>query len=153
MLGMTADEEPVEKALMALSSAAITFQDSVNSNFVTTMVDSGASGYYVDDAIIRNLKHRLQNYVHLATPRKILTVGGAMLDGMAKGMLQGLVTDGYDNQILVRVHIVVVPGIGRNRFSVMIGAKKGIAIIFNYENPRLEGNNATLPQSSESGDL
>ena len=117
MLGMTADEEPVEKALMALSSAAITFQDSVNSSFVTTMVDSGASGYYVDDAIIRNLKHRLQNF---ATPRKILTVGGAMLDGMAKGMLQGLVTDGYDNQILVRVHNVVVPGIGRNRFSVMI---------------------------------
>ena len=76
-----------------------------------------------------------------------------MLDGMAKGMLQGLVTDGYDNQILVRVHIVVVPGIGRNRFSVMIGAKKGIAIIFNYENPNLEGNNVTLPQSSESGDL
>ena len=94
------------------------------------MVDSGASGHYFDDAIIRDLKHRLQDYVHLTTPRKILTAGGAMLDGTAEGVLQGLFTDDNGNQILVRIDIVVVPGIGRNLFSVMTASKKGIATIF-----------------------
>ena len=76
-----------------------------------------------------------------------------MLDGTVKGMLQGLVTDDNGNQILVRVDIVVVPEIGRNLFSVMTAAKKGIATIFDYENPRLEGINTTVPLRSDSGDL
>ena len=109
---MTDDEEPVEKALMASSSAAIISQDSTKNNLVTTMVDSGASGHYFDDAIIRDLKHRLQDYVHLATLRKILTTGGAPLDSTAEGVLQGLVANDYGDQILVRVDIVFVPGIG-----------------------------------------
>ena len=54
------------------------------------MVDSEASGHYFDDATIRDLKHRLQDYVHLATLPKILTVGGALLDDTVEGMLQGL---------------------------------------------------------------
>ena len=34
-----------------------------------------------------------------------------MLDGAVKGALQGLVTDDFGNQILVRIDIVMVPGI------------------------------------------
>ena len=52
---MANDEEPVEKALMTSSSVAIISEDSVNSNLVILMVDSGASGHYFDDAIIRDL--------------------------------------------------------------------------------------------------
>ena len=51
------------------------------------MVDSEASGHYFDDAIIRDLKHRLQDYVLFTTPRKILTAGGAMLSGRVEGVL------------------------------------------------------------------
>ena len=51
------------------------------------------------------------------------------------------------------IDIVVVPGVRRNLFSVMTAAKKGIATIFNYENPRLEGFNVIVPLRSESGDL
>ena len=138
---------------MTSSSAAITSEDSVNSNLITLMVDSGASGLYIDDAIIRELKHRLQDYVHLTTPRKILTARGAMLDGTAECVLQGLVTDDSDNQILVRVNIVVVPEIGHNLFSVMTVAKKRIVTIFDYENLRLEGFTVTVPLWSKSGDL
>ena len=76
-----------------------------------------------------------------------------MLDSTAEGKLQGLVTDGYGNQTLVRVDIVVVSGIGRNLFSVMTAAKKGIMTIFDCENPRLEGFNVIMPPRSESGDL
>ena len=83
---MTNEGEPVEKAFMASSSAAVTFGDSVKSNVATLMVDSGASIHYFDDAIIHDLKNRLQDYMHLATPRKIPTAGEAMLDGTAKGM-------------------------------------------------------------------
>ena len=81
------DEEPVEKPLMASSSAAITSQDSINISLVLTMMDSGVSGHYLDAAIIRDLKHCLQAYVHLPTPRKILNLGGALLDGTVEGVL------------------------------------------------------------------
>ena len=150
---MANEKEPVEKALGASPSVAVTSEDRFNTNLATLMVDSGASGHYFDDAIIRDLKHRLQDYVHLPTPRKIFTAGGTMLDGTAEGVLQGLVADDNGNQILVWVVIVVVPGIGRNLFSVMTATKKGITTIFGYENPRLEGFNVTVPLRSESGDL
>ena len=150
---MANDEEPVEKALVASSSVTGTSEDSVNINLATLMVNSGASGHYFDDAIIRDLKHRLQDYVNLTNAHKIITAGGAMLDGTAECVLQGPVTDDNGNQILVRVDMVMVPGIGRNLFSVMTAAKKGIATIFDYENPKLEGFNVTVPLRSESGDL
>ena len=52
-------EEAIKKAFMASSSAAITSEASVNSSLVTLMMSSGLSGRYFDDAIIRDLKHRL----------------------------------------------------------------------------------------------
>ena len=58
---MVNDEEPVEKVLIDSSLVAVTFKDSVNSNLATLMMDSAASGHYFDDAIICNLKHRLQD--------------------------------------------------------------------------------------------
>ena len=127
--------------------------NSVNSNLATLMVDSGTSGHYFDGAIIRNLKHHLQDYVHLATPRTILNAGGAMLKCTAKGVLQGLVTDDNGNQILFQVEIVVVGRIGHNLFSVTKAAKQGMVTTFDYENPRLEIFNAAVPLRSESGDL
>ena len=151
--GIGNDEEPVGNAFMSSSSAAISSQDSANINVITIMVDSGVSGHYFDDAIIRDLKNRLQDNVHLATPRKILTTGEAMLDDTAEGVLQGLVTDDYGKQILVRVNIVVVPGIGPNLFSVTTAAKKGIVAIFDFENPRLEGFSVTVPLRSESSNF
>ena len=122
-----------------------TSEGSVNGNLATLVVDSGASGHYFDNAIIHNLKHRLQDYAHLATPRKILTTGGAVL--------QGLTTDDNGNQVLVRVDIIGVPGIRHNLFSVRTTAKNSIATIFDYRNPRLKGSNVTVPLRRESGDL
>ena len=151
--GMVNDEELVEKALTPSSSATIKSEDSVNSNLVTLMVDSGASGHYFNDAITRDLKQRLQDSVYLTTPHIIFTTGEALLNGTAEGVLQGLVTDDNGNQILFRIDIVVVLGIGRNLSSLMTAAKKGIVAILDYENSRLKGFNATVPLRSESGDL
>ena len=46
-------------------------------NVVTVLVDSGASGHCFDDLIIPELKHRLQDYTSLSTPRMILTSWGS----------------------------------------------------------------------------
>ena len=108
-------------------------------------MDSGASGHYFDNAIIRDLNHRLQDYVYLARPHKILTAGQALLDGTAEDVLQGLITDDYGNQIHLQVDIVVVPGIGCKLSSVMTAAKKSVVAIFANENPRLDGINVTVP--------
>ncbi|CAM9605138.1 unnamed protein product [Ascophyllum nodosum] len=137
---------------MALSPV-VTSEDSINSNLATLMMDNGASGYYFDDAIIRDLKHRLQDYVHLTTPRTILTAGEDLLKRTAEGVLQGLAADNNGNQILVWVDVVMVPEIGRNLFSTMTAAKKGNETMFDYENPRLEGFNVAVPLRSESGDV
>ena len=76
--------------------------------------------------------------MHLATPRKILSVAGAMLDGKAAGVLKDLVTADYGNQVLLRVDIVVVPRIGRSLLSVMTLTKTDIMTNFDYENPMLK---------------
>ena len=117
------------------------------------MLDSGASDHFFDDAMIRDLKHCLQGYAHFATPCRILTARGALLDVPAEGVLQGLIANNYGKQILVRVDIVPVPGMGHNLFSVITAAKKGIVAIFGHENSRLEEGNVTVPLRSESGDL
>ena len=80
-------------ALMVTGPVASKHKPSAGDDSVTGLVDSGASGHYFDDLIILSLKHRMLNYVILTTPRKILTAGGILLDGTAKGILQGLVTD------------------------------------------------------------
>ena len=103
------------------------------------MADSGASTYYFDDTIIRDFKHRLKVYVHLATRRKRIPAGGALLDGTEEGVLQELVADDYDNQFLVRVDIVAAPGTGCNLFSVMTGAKTNIVILLRLRKPLSRG--------------
>ena len=91
--------------------------------------------------------------MNLLKPGRILIAGRVLLDGTVEGVLQDLVRDDYGNQILVWVDMMVVPGIGRNLFLVMVAAKKSIVIIVNYEKSRLAGINATLPLRSESNDL
>ena len=72
---------------MASSSVAALFEHSVHNDLATLPVESGASDHYFDDAIIHELKNRLQDYVHLATPHKLRTAGGAMRKGTAEGVL------------------------------------------------------------------
>ena len=131
---MANDEEPIEKALMASSSAATTSKESVNSNLVTLMVDSGASAHYFDDAIIRDIKHRLQDYVHLTT-RSISLPGELCWTAQQNALCKALSTTTTATKILVRIDIVVVLGIGRHLFSVMTAGKKRIIVIFDYETP------------------
>ena len=116
-------------------------------------MDRGASGHYFDGLIIPSLKHHLLNRVLLTTPRKILTTGGALLDGTVEGILQGLVTDNHGEQHLARIAILIVPGIGRNLFSVQSATKKGVVSIFDFDNPRLELSGITVQLRGEDDAL
>ena len=132
-------------ALVASGPAAFKHKPSAGDDSVTALVGSGASGHYFDDLIIPSLKHRLLNDVLLTTPRKILTTGGALLDGTAEGIHQGLVTDNYGEQYPARISIFIVPGIGRNLFSIKSATKKGVVSVFDFDNPRLVLSGITAP--------
>ena len=142
--GTDGEGEPLYgMAPMESEPAEIERKPHESSNVVTVLVDSGGSGHYFDGLIIPELKHRLQDYTSLSTPHTILAAGGALLDGTAEGVLQGLVTDDYGEQHLTRIAILIVPGIGRNLFSVKTAARKGIVSISTSTNPGWRW--ATLP--------
>ena len=152
--GTDGEGEPLYgTALMEWGPAAFKHKLSAGDDSVTLLVDSGASGHYFDDLIIPSLKFRLLNYVLVTTTRKIITAGGALLDGTAKGILQGLVTDNHGEQHLARIAILIVPSIGRNLFSVKSATKKGVGSIFDFDKPRLELSDATVPVRAEDDDL
>ena len=112
-------------------------------NVFTHLVDSGASGHVFDDPIVPELKDCLQDYTPLSAPRTVRTAGGALLDDTAKGALEGLTTNDCGEQHLARIAILIVPGIGRNLFSVKTAARKGIVSISTSTNPGWRW--ATLP--------
>ena len=152
--GGDCEREPLYgTVLMASRPAAFKHKPSAGDDSVAVLVDSGACGHYFDGLTIPSLKHRLLNYVLLTTPRKILTAGGALLDGTAEGILQGLVTDNHGEQHLARIAIFIVPGIGRNLFSVKSAAKKGVVSIFDFDNPRLELSGTTALLRAKDYDL
>ena len=140
-------------APMASGPAAFKHKPRAGEDSVTVLVDSDTSGPYFDDPIIPSLKHRLLNYVLLTTPRKILTAGGALLDGTAEGISQGLVPDNHGEQHLAWIAILIVPGIGRNLFSVESATKKGVVSIFDFDNTRLELFGITFPLCAEDDDF
>ena len=152
--GTDNEDEPLYRtALMASGPAAFKHKPSAGDESVTVLVDSGASDHYFDDPTIPRLKHRLLNYVLLTTPREILTAGGAFLDGTAEGILQGLDTDNHGEQHLAWIAIIVVPGIGRNLFSVKSATKKVVIPIFDFDNHRLEGSGITVSLREGDDDL
>ena len=122
------------------------------SNLFHVLIDSGESDHYFDDFLIPELNRRLLDYKCLTTPRKILTAGGALLDGTCERILQGVITDNYGKGNLVRIQILVVPTIGRNLFSVKTATRNGTVSIFDHKNPRLAAFGMTLPLRREQDD-
>ena len=151
--GTDGEGEPLYgTALMASGPVAFKHKPSAVDNSVTVLVNR-ASGDYLADLIIPSLKHRLLNYVLLAMPRKILPAGGPLLDRTDGGILQGLVTDNHGEQHRAWVAILIVPGIGRDPFSVKSSTKRGVVSIFDFDNPRLELSGITVPLRAEDDDL
>ena len=140
-------------ALMSSPAPVACHNASDCSNLVHILVDSGASDHYVDEFLIPELNRRLLDYTCLTTPRRILTAGGALLDGTGEGNLQRVIIENYGNGHFVRIQIFVVPTIVRNLFLVKTATRNGIVSIFDRENPRLEAFAITLPLRGEQDDL
>ena len=112
---------------------------------VNVLVDSGASGHYFDDAIIPGFRDRLEEFKVLGVPRKISTAGGGELKSTAQGVLQGHVMDDKGVRRLIQLSCLIVPGLGRNLFSVKQAARNGVVSISDMTNLRLEMHNHIFP--------
>ena len=124
-----------------------------SNSLVSVMVDSGASVHYFDNALIPGLRYRLDNYQELAIRRYITTAGGHKLEGAGQGLLRGHIIDAQGVQGLIQISVLIVPGLGRNLFSVQQASRNGVVSIFNKYNPRLEANNFTLSLQELENDL
>ena len=124
-----------------------------SNSLVSVMVDSGASGHYFDDALTLRLRCRLENYQELAIRRYITTAGGHQLEGAGQGLLRGHIIDAQGVERLIQISVLIVPGLGRNLFSVKQASRNGVISIFDKYNPRLEANNFTLPLQKLENDL
>ena len=124
-----------------------------SNSLVSVMMDSWASGHYFDDALIPRLRYRLENYQELAIRRYITTAGGHQLEGVGQGLLRGHIIDAQGMQRLIQISVLIVPGLGRNLFSVKQASCNGVVSIFDKYNPRLEANNFTPPLQELENDL
>ncbi|CAM9790762.1 unnamed protein product, partial [Sphacelaria rigidula] len=75
------------------------------------------------------------------------------LAGVGEGLLRGHIQDGEGVKRLVQISCLVVPGLGRNLFSVKQATRNGVVSIFDINNPRLETNNFTVPLQELESDL
>ena len=140
-------------ALMASEPAIFKHNPSAGDDSVTVLVDSGASGHYLDDLIIPSLKHHLLNYVLLITPsqdyhcRRSLAEWHDQRDTSRPRHRQSRGTATYVDRYL---HCAWQR---TNLFSVKSATKKGVVFIFNFDNLRLELSGITVPVRAGDDDL
>lgn len=71
----TFGEKPGESACMSITEQAIDERDNTDND--SLLVDSGASGHYLDRKFTRGLKERMVEYEELRMLRKILVIGAS----------------------------------------------------------------------------
>lgn len=81
------------------------------------------------------------------------SAGGNLLDGTAESVLQGFITDDCGEQHLARIAILNMSGIEVNCFSVKATERKGIVLIVDISDPRLEAADSTLALRGEDDDF
>ena len=121
----------------------------ISSNFFAIFVDSGASEHYFDGT--PGVTGRLSDYEALKEPRKITTAGTHQLEGDDTGVITGTITDKTGMKQPVKIPIVVVPGLGRNLFSVPQAALQGAITTFAADASRIETDSFVLPFKQVGG--
>ena len=66
------------------------------------------------------------------------------MNGIVQRVLRGHVIDDRRLRRLVQLSCLIVPGLGRNLFSVKQAARTGVVSIFDMNNPRLEAKKLTF---------
>ena len=80
------------------------------------LVDSGSSKHFVDPKLIRKVESRMQDYTEIYPPTEVKAVDHNTLFGTAQGILLVEVRNTQDVCRIVKLSIVLVPGLGRNIF-------------------------------------
>ncbi|CAM9639627.1 unnamed protein product, partial [Ascophyllum nodosum] len=117
----------------------------LNGSSITVMVDSGSSEHFLDPFLIPGLQNRMMDYKALDEPHKIFTAGNRVLEGIGTGTMHGTVKDGHGRKTAINFSAFVVPGLGRNLFSVHTAVTKGVVTVFDSVNPRFEIGNTVIP--------
>lgn len=112
---------------------------------ITMMVESGVSEYFLKPFLTPGLRGLMRDYFPLAVSHTIVTAGQYVLESIATGTVRGHVIDVSGAKELVTFPAVVVPGLGRNLFSVAMSAAVGIVTVFDCVRPRLELGGVVLP--------
>ena len=95
----------------------------------TLLVDSGASGSFLDDELIPDLKTRMREFKTLSTPREITTAGKHTLHGIGTGIISFTIRDNHGTQLPVNMRALVVPGLGRNIFAPTAELRNGVRFV------------------------
>ena len=136
-----------DRLALAVVPAAEKWNRGSNSS-VSVMVDSGASCHYFDDALIPGLGYKLDNHQELAIRRWITTAGGDQLEGPGQGPLRDHI-DAQGVQRLIQTLVLVVPGLGRNLFSVKQPSRSGVVFHLRQTQSKAGGNqlHASAPRA------
>ena len=114
---------------------------------VNVLVDSG-------DDIIPGFRDRVEEYKALDERRKISTAGGGAIEWHCAGSAPGRRGRQQRNmRRLIKLSCLIVPGLGRNLFSVKQVARNGVESIFDITNPSLETHNHVFPLQELGHDL
>ena len=133
-------------SFMVASTPLQCMDNSLNGSSITVMmVDSGSSEHFLDPFLIPGLPNRMMDYKALDEPHKIFTAGDHVLEGMGTGTVHGTVKDGHGRKTAINFSAFVVPGLGRNLFSVHTAVTKGVVTVFDSVNPRFEIGNTVIP--------
>eukprot|EP00752_Nemacystus_decipiens_P010530 g9376.t2 len=119
---------------------------------IRMVVDSGATGNYLDPALTPGLRSRMRDVEDLRVPHTIVAAGQQLLHGVTAGTILGTVTDDSGNDRHVSLRIVLVPRLGTNLFSVTAAMLNGVASLFYPTCPRLESEGLVIPMQSHGVD-
>ena len=141
---------PFGTSFMVTSTPLQCTNNPLNGSSITVMVDSGSSEHFLDSFLIPGLQNRMMDYKALDEPHKIFTAGDHVLEGIGTGTVHGTVKDGHGLKTAINFSAFVVPGLGRNLFSVHTAVTKGVVTVFDSVNPRFEIGNTVIPLKSPS---
>ena len=84
------------------------------------LVDSGSSKHFVDPKLIRGVAIRMQDYIAINPPMEMKAACHNTLFSTAQSIPLVVVCDTQDICTIVKLPIVLVPGLGRNLFSTAL---------------------------------
>ena len=139
-----------ETSFMVTSTPLQCTDNPLNGSSITVTVDSGSSEHFLDPFLIPGLQNHMMDYNALDEPHKIYTAGDHVLEGLGTGNVHRTVKDGYGRKIASNFSAFVVPGLGRNLFSVHTAVTKGEVTVFDSVNPQFEIGNIVIPLKPSS---